>query len=1029
MKAFAKSTSTLVLLLCACALANATQVSWIGSGDGNWNDVSNWSSAPFLPSFLDEVRIDIPGINTITLGSGTAAINSLYCAENLTLNGGSLGVAAPSQVSQAFTMNGGSLSADGLFTCSGTSTWYSGTIAGWAGISNSGWFSTSGSGPKALDGSVLTNWDTITHTGGPIAFLCSSFLENHGLYDLQASALEAQGPSGQIDNFGTFRKSVYRGTANIMLPFNNIGGNVDVWMGQLGLRGGGSSTGSHMSVSSGAWLAFAGTHTFSGNLSASGAGVVSLESGTFTVGPSGSADFGLYGQAQSPGFQLRGAALICNGPVRNSGSVGWYSGTIGGWGGFTNNGLLTIMSSSATLSNGVLNNSGTVSSGASVYLMAPAVVNNLAGGVYDVQSGPPFSGGISSGCQINNYGTFHKSVSTVTADIALPFNNLGGGIEVSAGRLGLRGGGNSTGGAIAVSNHGAVAFSGPHTVAGALTASGSGSVILDNSTFTISPGASLVSTVTGAQRGEGLTLSGVIQANGPITNAGVGSWSGGTIKGRGGLTNTGSLSIATQSGTLDGSILNNSGSVSQMGGSIALTGSSSISNAANGLYDLQSGTITAFEGKSAKVTNSGVFRKSTAVMAAVYAPFDNVGGTIDVRQGSLMLAGGGFCTGGSILLGAQGEAWILYSGNHTLAGTLDVSGKGLLAVQGGSFDTQPGSIINISNVSNLDSSFEVDAGRAGGAGVINLAGDFNLHQNATLVTEIVDSHTFGKVQVGGRVNIDGNLEVDTPGGYAFKAGDRFQVLSYATRQGYFTHLISPALPANLELDIEYSDTSVTLVVNENPSRKPLPSIAAARFEDLGTGVRLSGVVSAVFPDCFYLEDGNRIGAIRVQGKPAPDPQPLMPNVNDPITADGVLDVLNGNLTLTDATWAYTNGIGPVTPLFMAGKTLGGSQLGLQPAVKDGTGLCNIGLLVKIAGRITYQAQGVAYLDDGSGLNDGNTLGENGSAVLGVKIILPPGEIISGSRAVLTGISCIDTVNAQRVRAVRLLSIDSTTSSD
>ena len=1016
MKAFVKLLLTVVLSLTTCMVADAAQVNWLGSSGGDWNDVVNWSSAPFLPTFTDDVRVDCPGIISITHSLGTADINSLYCAENLDLTGGFLSVAAPSQVSQAFTLNGGSLIADGLFTCSGSSAWYSGTIAGWAGVSNSGWFYISGSSSKTLNGSVFTNGGTVTHTGSSIAFLSSSLLENHGLYDLQASALEAQGASGQIDNFGTLRKSVYSGTANIMLPFNNIGGNVDVWTGQLGLRGGGSSTGGQISISSRASLAFGGTHTFSGDVSVSGAGYATLESGTFTVGPSGSVDFSLYGQSQSPGLQLHGAALVCNGPVRNSGSAGWYSGAISGWGGFSNSGLLTIMSGGATLSNGVLNNSGTVSSLPSVYLMAPAVVNNLAGGVYDVLSGPPFSGSAGSGnSQINNYGAFRKSVSTVTADIAFPFNNLGGSVEVSAGRLGLRGGGNSTGGAIAVSNHGSVAFSGAHILAGALTASGSGSVILDNSTFTINPGASLVSTVTGTLTGEGLILSGAIQANGPITNAGVGSWSGATIKGRGGLTNTGSLSIATQGGTLDGSILNNSGTASQLGGSIALTGSSSISNAVNGLFDLQSGTIVATGLKPGKLTNSGVFRKSTPGTAALFAPFDNIGGTIDVREGALMLAGGGFCTGGIILLGDG--ARIQYSGNHTLAGTLDVSGKGSLAVDGGSFDTQPGSIIN---VSNPDSIFEVNAGRAGGAGVIDLAGDFNLHQNAALVTEIVDSHTFGKVHISDCAYIDGNLEVATPSGYAFKAGDRFPVLAYTTRQGYFAHIISPALPDNLELDLEYSDTDVTLVVTGKPSRKPLPSIAAARFEGLGTGVSVSGVVTAVFSDCFYLEDGNRAAAIRVQGKLPPHPQPLMPNVDDPITADGVLAVLDGSLTLTDATWTAGPSIDPVSPLFVTTRALGGSALGLQPGVKDGTGLCNIGLLVTIAGRITYSAAGLAYLDDGSGLSDGNTLGDGGSTVLGVKIILPPETTLSTDHAVLTGISCVDTASGVPVRALRVL---------
>ena len=45
-----------------------------------------------------------------------------------------------------------------------------------------------------------------------------------------------------------------------------------------------------------------------------------------------------------------------------------------------------------------------------------------------------------------------------------------------------------------------------------------------------------------------------------------------------------------------------------------------------------------------------------------------------------------------------------------------------------------------------------------------------------------------------------------------------------------------------------------------------------------------------------------------------------------------------------------------------------------PSITSGTGLYNIGMLVRIAGNVTNSGSGFFYLDDGSGLTDGDDMG-------------------------------------------------------
>ena len=98
-------------------------VEWVSTTSGNWNVGSNWSTGA-VPTSNEDVIIDIPGASpTVTVSSGTQSVLSITAADPLSINGGSLIVAADSTIAGGLTMTGGLLEAAG----SGTSVTVTGT--------------------------------------------------------------------------------------------------------------------------------------------------------------------------------------------------------------------------------------------------------------------------------------------------------------------------------------------------------------------------------------------------------------------------------------------------------------------------------------------------------------------------------------------------------------------------------------------------------------------------------------------------------------------------------------------------------------------------------------------------------------------------------------------------------------------------------------------------------------------------------------------------------------------------------------
>lgn len=238
------------------------------------------------------------------------------------------------------------------------------------------------------------------------------------------------------------------------------------------------------------------------------------------------------------------------------------------------------------------------------------------------------------------------------------------------------------------------------------------------------------------------------------------------------------------------------------------------------------------------------------------------------------------------------------------------------------------------------------------------------------------------------------------------AGDISADPLFANRPGGDFHLSddSPCINAgdNLAAGIPSCDMdgeprivngAVDIGPDERWYSRPSASADAASYRTRGSAV------TAVFGDSFYIESDDRSWGIRVQ-RPS---HGLAAGMRADVT--GVLRTDSDGARYIEATSASPAGTGVIQPLFMPCRALGGGNWRYDPltgagqkGVLGGTGLNNIGLLISIAGRVTYSCADFFYVDDGSRLDDG-------SGHPGVKIrasgLNPP---LAGSFVRITGIS-------------------------
>ena len=168
------------------------------------------------------------------------------------------------------------------------------------------------------------------------------------------------------------------------------------------------------------------------------------------------------------------------------------------------------------------------------------------------------------------------------------------------------------------------------------------------------------------------------------------------------------------------------------------------------------------------------------------------------------------------------------------------------------------------------------------------------------------------------------------------------------------------LPAGLQVyDSQGSDhlcVLATFTVRDNKTQdcRNLPD---------GSPYSLIGkTVTASFGDCFYVEESDRSAAIRINSTAAPA-------VNSIVNVTGTIGG-SGAERYIAATGVRVHGTGsPIRPLALGNRCVGGSDLNPQtPGVETPLGPFNIGLLVKVSGRVSSTFTGGFFVDDGSGFS-------------------------------------------------------------
>jgi uncharacterized lipoprotein YddW (UPF0748 family) len=195
----------------------------------------------------------------------------------------------------------------------------------------------------------------------------------------------------------------------------------------------------------------------------------------------------------------------------------------------------------------------------------------------------------------------------------------------------------------------------------------------------------------------------------------------------------------------------------------------------------------------------------------------------------------------------------------------------------------------------------------------------------------------------------------------------------------------------------YSVNGSTLLTNNLAVRFTMDPGDISELKKLPTNASICihrAIISCACSSLFYIESDDRSCGIMVN-KPAHGfPAGIRVDVEGTLSTGGTGEKYIKNPTI------MPNGKGSVKPLTATNRALGGQDYYYdaitgagQTGVKNPYGLNNIGLLVRVTGRVTFTGDTFFYTDDGSKLNDGS--GYTGVRVVGTEVTMPPaGKYVS-----------------------------------
>ncbi len=356
--------------------------------------------------------------------------------------------------------------------------------------------------------------------------------------------------------------------------------------------------------------------------------------------------------AQYAVINLAGGSL--NGTFTLTGLINWTGGTFSGGLTVAPSGVLTLSGTGdKVMSGGVITNGGTIIwSGGNLPMSYGSAFENLAGGVFDVQTDATmYWTGNGTAAAFDNAGTFRKSAGSGTTTLSsVNFNNAGT-LDLLSGSLVVSGGFNQTGACTITA--GSLTLQSGGTCQGSFDVSASSSLQLAGGSFVLSPNVVLSGPGLVRVSNAGIALNGSYNLpnfkfdpnttiSGTNTLSGAVNWAGGTL--------TGDMTIApncalTLSGSADkvmsGVVLRNSGTIIWSGGNLPMSYGSSIENLAGAVFSVQTDATIYWTGNGTApvFNNAGTFRKSSGAgtLSISSVVFNNTG-TVDVVSGTANFA-------------------------------------------------------------------------------------------------------------------------------------------------------------------------------------------------------------------------------------------------------------------------------------------------------------------------------------------------------------------------------------------------------
>jgi len=614
---------------------------------------------------------------------------------------------------------------------------------------------------------------------GPNFIFSGATLTNTGIIDIQTDQGIDPGLGSPILNNnsgGVIKKTVGSGTATITFPVDNqAGGTIQVQSGILSLDGGGTGSGTY-SISAGKVLHLGGgTLSLTGSPTFSGTGSLVIAGGTLNAG----AGVTLNNVGLRPGGTITGTGAVdvsgsfewYGGTITGIGPRVLTSTSVPSIGCLFGNCLLDgaalQLQASATFSAPF--NALVFANGASLTIDSGETLAFTNDG--DITNG----GGAAS--SITNNGTIRKTTTAGTSTIGVPVTLSGTStVDIDTGTLQFGGGATVAAGATLDIDAGrTLEVTGGVFLFNSGTVSMPGSGDFKVSAGTLRVPTSITATIPNVT----LEGSGIIDGGGTLVLSGTSTWSGGTMGSAtapGGITRIDSGNTLNVTATGAKSLtqlrqLLNGGTVSYGAtspNSLTMSGNGKITN--NGTLDLSPAAVINLSG-SALIENNGTINKNGFGASQIFTPLDNnAGGTVSVNASTLALSGGGTERGAFTV--AAGANLILGPGPaFTMLGSPTVSGPGTLTLHtldvgdgpGGGSDvlTVGAPIVAFGTISLKDatlqasSTFSVSGTIQHYGGAISGSGTMTINNGAVLNSRGTDSAS--TIAINTTINSGGTL--------------------------------------------------------------------------------------------------------------------------------------------------------------------------------------------------------------------------------------------------------------------------------